>query len=304
MTKFMIGTAGWSYKDWSPMFYPKKHGDGFDKLTYYSRYFNTVEINSTYYQYPHPGVALEWLKKVERNDDFHFTVKLHQDFTHKREFVKQNIDLVRSLLDVLVRGERFGGMLIQFPYSFPFNDVTANYLVELNDRFCGYHKILETRHNSWGGNEALGFCREWGLIPASIDQPQIGQALPFRLNIVNGRAYIRLHGRNERGWRDSISNFGKEQSYEQQNERYRYLYSPGEIAELAQLIKKSLEHLKEVFVIFNNHPVGNAPANAFELIHYLEESSRLEVPPQMGNYFPVLKGFASATETELFQLSP
>lgn len=300
MTKFMVGTAGWWYKDWSPMFYPKKQGEEFDRLTYYSRYFNFVEINSTYYQYPHPGVALEWLKKVEQKDDFHFTVKLHQDFTHKREFVKQNIDSVRSLLDVLVRGERFGGLLIQFPYSFPFNEVSANYLVNLNDYFCGYRKILEVRHRSWDSPEALDFCREWGLVPAGIDQPRIGEAIPFRFNIVNGRAYLRLHGRNEKGWLDSISNFGKEQSYEQQNERYRYLYSPGEIAELAQMIKKSLEYLKEVFVTFNNHPVGNAPANAFELIHYLEENSRIDIPPQMGNYFPLLKSISRNPEPELW----
>lgn len=300
MIKFNIGTAGWSYKDWAPVFYPQKQGSDFNKLTFYSRYFNCAEINSTYYQYAHPGMALEWLKKVEKKDDFLFTVKLHQDFTHKREYVKQNIDAVRSVLNVLVRGERFGGLLIQFPYSFPFNEVTANYLINLNDEFCGYQKFLEVRHKSWDSDDAAKFCREWGLITASIDQPQIGESLPFRFNIVNRRAYIRLHGRNEEGWLKSISNFGKLQSYEAQNERYRYLYSSGEIAELAQIIKRSLHELKEVYVIFNNHPAGNAPANALELIHYIEEKVKVEMPAQMSNYFPALRVISKDLEPELW----
>jgi uncharacterized protein YecE (DUF72 family) len=300
MAKFRIGTAGWSYKDWAPSFYPQKQNIEFDKLSYYARYFNCVEINSTYYQYPHPGMALEWLKKVEKCDDFSFTVKLHQDFTHKREYVKHNIDAVRSLLNVLVRGERFGGLLIQFPYSFPFNEVTAKYIINLNDEFCGYHKFLEVRHKSWGCAEALDFCKEWDLVFASIDQPQIGEALDFKLYTVNGRAYIRLHGRNESGWKSSISNFGNKQSYEEQNERYRYLYSAGEITEFAQSIKQIISRMKEVFVILNNHPGGNAPANAFELIHYLEEKIKINIPPQMGNYFPSLKSISKELQPELW----
>ncbi|MBK6678816.1 MAG: DUF72 domain-containing protein [Ignavibacteriales bacterium] len=300
MAKIHIGTAGWSYKDWAPMFYPQKQGVDFSKLSYYSQYFNCVEINSTYYQYAHPGTALEWLKKVEKSDDFSFTVKLHQDFTHKREYVKQNIDAVRSLLNVLVRGERFGGLLIQFPYSFPFNSVTANYLMNLNDEFCGYHKFIEVRHKSWGSDEALEFCREWDLVFASIDQPQIGESLPFKLYTINGRAYIRLHGRNEEGWLNSISNFGNKQTYEAQNERYRYLYSSGEVAELAQLIKQVVDGMREVFVIFNNHPAGNAPANAFELIHYLEEKVKVNKPPQTGNYFSRLNRSVKNLQAELW----
>ncbi|KAB2909770.1 MAG: DUF72 domain-containing protein [Ignavibacteriales bacterium] len=299
-TKYFIGTAGWSYTDWSPMFYPQKQGAGFDKLSFYSKYFNCVEVNSTYYQYHHPGTALEWLKKTEGREDFHFTIKLHQDFTHKREYLKENIDSVRSLLNVLQRGERFGGLLIQFPYSFSFSPVSAGYLLNLSDEFCGYRKFLEVRHKSWSSAEAYDFCKEWGLVPATIDQPQIGETIPFRLNIVNERAYIRLHGRNDEGWLNSIRNYGKQQSYQEQNERYRYLYSSGELTEIAQIIKSATEHLKEVFVIFNNHPGGNAPANALELIHFLENRQLIDIPAQMGKYFQPLKSYSNFLEQELF----
>ena len=49
--KFFLGTAGWSYKDWVPGFYPKQQSGSFDWLQFYSHYFNCVEVNSTYYAY-------------------------------------------------------------------------------------------------------------------------------------------------------------------------------------------------------------------------------------------------------------
>ncbi len=84
--KYYIGTAGWSYKDWVPNFYPKNQSAGFDWLQFYSHYFNCVEVNSTYYTYISPKIVEGWIKKVDNSDEFKFHIKLHQDFTHKRKF--------------------------------------------------------------------------------------------------------------------------------------------------------------------------------------------------------------------------
>jgi uncharacterized protein YecE (DUF72 family) len=78
---FYIGTAGWSYKDWVPGFYPKQQSGSFDWLQFYSYYFNCVEVNSTYYTYISPKVVEGWIRKVSDTDEFIFNVKLHQDFT-------------------------------------------------------------------------------------------------------------------------------------------------------------------------------------------------------------------------------
>ena len=96
MPKFYIGTAGWSYKDWVPNFYPKKQSGGFDWLQFYSHYFNCVEVNSTYYAYLSPRVFESWIRKVEDSDDFIFNVKLNQDFTHKNIPLKALIILLFS----------------------------------------------------------------------------------------------------------------------------------------------------------------------------------------------------------------
>ena len=133
--KFNIGTAGWSYKDWVPNFYPKNQTGGFDWLQFYSHYFNCVEVNSTYYTYISPKVVEGWIKKVEDSNDFIFHIKLHQDFTHKRKFDEQNIKAVRYNLDLFRKSDRFGGLLIQFPYSFPFDGSSIQHIQKLRDIF-------------------------------------------------------------------------------------------------------------------------------------------------------------------------
>jgi uncharacterized protein YecE (DUF72 family) len=276
--KYYIGTAGWSYKDWVPSFYPKQQSGKFDWLQFYSHYFNCVEVNSTYYAYLSPRIVEGWIKKVADKDEFIFHVKLHQDFTHKRKYDEQNIKAVRYNLDILTKAERLGGLLIQFPYSFPYNNSATQYIQELKDIFPNYKCFVEVRHSSWQNKNAFEFFKQADITFCTIDQPQIGQAIPFEPIITNDRAYIRFHGRNVDAWKKSINNFGKEQSYEERSERYKYLYSPGELIEIEQKIKSIQSKVKEVNIIMNNHPQGDAVANAFELIHLLEEKDKVEMP--------------------------
>ena len=289
MPKFYIGTAGWSYKDWVPNFYPKKQSGSFDWLQFYSHYFNCVEVNSTYYAYLSPRVFESWVRKVEDSDEFIFNVKLHQDFTHKRKYDEQNIKAIRYNLEILKNEERLGGLLIQFPYSFAYNNSATQFISELKDIFQNYNLFVEVRHSSWQNKEAYKFFKENNLTFCTIDQPQIGQAIPFEPIITNDKAYIRFHGRNEEAWKKSINNFGKKQSYDEQNQRYKYLYSPGELVEIEQVIKSVQSKVKEVHVIMNNHPQGDAVANAFELIHLLEERTKVEMPKTIVKAYPRLE---------------
>ena len=287
--KFNIGTAGWSYKDWVPNFYPKNQSGGFDWLQFYSHYFNCVEVNSTYYTYISPKVVEGWIKKVEDSNDFIFHIKLHQDFTHKRKFDEQNIKAVRYNLDLFRKSERLGGLLIQFPYSFPFDGSSIQHIQKLRDIFSDISCFVEVRHSSWNNNRALEFFKENELTFCTIDQPQIGQAIEFEPIITNDKAYIRFHGRNAEAWKKSLSNFGKPKTYEEQSSRYSYLYSPGELIEIEQKIKSILHKVKEINVIMNNHPQGDAVANAFELIHSLEEKNKIEMPKTIVKAYPRLE---------------
>ena len=287
--KFNIGTAGWSYKDWVPNFYPKNQSGGFDWLQFYSHYFNCVEVNSTYYTYISPKIVDGWIKKVEGTKDFIFHIKLHQDFTHKRKFDEQNIKAVRYNLEQLKKSERLGGLLIQFPYSYSFDGSSVQHIQKLRDIFSDIVCFIEVRHSSWKNNRALEFFKENDLTFCTIDQPQIGQAIEFDPIITNDKAYIRFHGRNIEAWKKSLSNFGKPQTYEEQSSRYNYFYSPGELVEIEQKIKSIQPKVKEVNVIMNNHPQGDAVANAFELIHLLEEKTKVEMPPHILKAYPRLE---------------
>uniref|UniRef100_A0A7V2ZJ35 DUF72 domain-containing protein n=1 Tax=Ignavibacterium album TaxID=591197 RepID=A0A7V2ZJ35_9BACT len=287
--KYHIGTAGWSYKDWVPNFYPKNQSAGFDWLQFYSHYFNCVEVNSTYYTYISPKIVEGWIKKVSDNDDFIFHIKLHQDFTHKRKYDEQNIKAVRYNLDLLRKSERLGGLLVQFPYSFAFDGVSVQHIQKIKNIFSDVSCFVEVRHSSWRNNRALEFFKQNNLTLCTIDQPQIGQAIPFEPIVTNDKAYIRFHGRNVEAWKKSLSDFGKERTYEEQSSRYSYLYSPGELVEIVQKIKSIESKVKEINVIMNNHPKGDAVANAFELIHLLEEKTKVEMPETITRAYPRLQ---------------
>lgn len=280
--KLYIGTAGWSYKDWVPNFYPQQQSKDFDWLEFYSQYFNVVEVNVTYYTYLPPNVFNGWLRKVEDRDDFVFTVKLHQDFTHKRNYSDEQLKAVQHNLDMLKDSERLGGLLMQFPYSFACTDDNVDYLRRLIEQFEGYEKFVEVRHNSWQNKRAstVGFV--------SVDQPQIGRAIPFQPDTSGEKAYLRFHGRNKEAWLKSIKNYGKGQSYQQQSERYKYLYTPGELTEIDQKIKEIYDKVEKLVVIMNNHPTGYAVANAFELLHLLKEQPKVKMPDTIVKAFPRL----------------
>jgi uncharacterized protein YecE (DUF72 family) len=296
-----IGTAGWSYKDWIGSFYGQQQSRDYDWLKFYSQYFNCVEVNSTYYTYVSPSTVKGWVNKVSHRDEFVFTIKLHQDFTHKRKFNDENIKAFTKNLEILEKANRLGGILIQFPYSFAFTSATAEYIQKLSEIFQNYNKFVEVRHKSWNNSEVYKFFSELDLTFCTIDQPQIGEAISFEPVITNQRAYLRFHGRNKEAWLNSIRSFGKEkpsedpdEAYKQQSLRYDYLYTPGELIEISQKIKEVYDKVKEVFIIMNNHPQGKGVANAFELIHLLNERMKVKIPETMLNAFPRLKTISAS----------
>ncbi len=287
MPKYYIGTAGWSYQDWIGSFYPQAQTNNFDWLQYYSHYFNCVEVNSTYYSYISPKIAEGWIRKTQDKNDFLFTIKLHQDFTHIRKYDNNKIKSVESVLQILQRERRLGGILIQFPYSFSYNSTSVLYISQLAEIFNSYHIVIELRHSTWNKEEIIKNFKKLDLTYCTIDQPQIGKSISFEPIITSCSAYIRLHGRNKEAWFSSINNYSKEQPESQKNERYNYLYSHSELIEIAQIVKQQIQSINEIYIITNNHPGGNAVANAFQLINILE-GEKVEMPASIISKYPLL----------------
>src|SRR5918994_4511575 len=107
-----IGPAGWSYKDWEGVVYPKKPGKTFDPLEYLSRFFNTIEINSSFYRPPTPSTTKAWAKRVASNPNFTFTAKLHRIFTHERgKATAEDEKAFREAMTPLAESGKLGAIL-------------------------------------------------------------------------------------------------------------------------------------------------------------------------------------------------
>jgi len=267
--KLYIGTSGWSYPKgegtWSGYFYPKGK---VNELEYYSQFFNTVEINSSFYRPPSVGYVYNWVKRVPK--DFVFTVKLWQKFTHPKMYkdvtgedaviVQEDVDLFGRSIDPLIKYDKLGALLAQFPPSFK-NDVYGKQILNgIIYKFRQFRLAVELRHSSWSDDvNTARLLRENNVCWVKIDEPKFKTSVAEDVPITADMAYFRFHGRNaEMWWKGDTES------------RYNYLYSPEEIRELADKVRAAAEKTKLVFAFFNNHWRGYAPRNAVDIMKNLQ----------------------------------
>ena len=107
-----VGPAGWSYRDWEGVVYPRPKPRGFHPLGFLAQFFQCLEINSTFYAPARGEHAELWAREVEDLPDFRFTAKLHRDFTHldRAAPVSQLQAEARSFLAGLERAVAAGGV--------------------------------------------------------------------------------------------------------------------------------------------------------------------------------------------------
>ncbi len=103
-----IGPAGWSYPDWAGYVYPARRPAGFHEAAYLAAYFDTIEINTSFYQPIRPEHAAQWVSRVAHNPRFLFTAKLWQKFTHEPTASVEDERAVRAGFDELRRADKLG----------------------------------------------------------------------------------------------------------------------------------------------------------------------------------------------------
>ncbi|MGZ8842250.1 MAG: DUF72 domain-containing protein [Pyrinomonadaceae bacterium] len=275
----LIGPAGWSYADWRGRVYPENAGSKFDTLALVAKYFDTAEINSSFYHPPTPETARSWLRRIEHNPDFVFTAKLYRAFTHERgKATVEDEKLYRDGIDPLMRAGKLGAVLIQFPWSFKNERDERIYLNELVERFKDYPLVVELRHESWNNPRLLQTLEDLGVGLCDIDQPQFANSIKPSAEVTSPIGYIRLHGRNYQNWFREEANVV---------ERYDYLYSHDELDPWLERIKQVADKAKQTFVITNNHARGQSLVNAFEILAQLEEE-RVPGPAKLIESYPRL----------------
>ncbi len=279
-----IGPAGWSYKDWEGVVYPQKPGKNFDPLEYLSRFFNTIEVNSSFYRPPTTSTTESWARRVEKSKDFTFTAKLHRVFTHERgKATKEDEKAFRVGMEPLVKAEKLGALLLQFPWSFKNTDEDRLYLTQLLERFREYPLVLEVRHTSWNNEHIYEWLEERGVGICNIDQPVFSRSIRPAALTTSPVGYIRMHGRNYQNWfRDKAP----------RDERYNYLYSLDELDPWIQRIKQVAKQTRETYVITNNHFRGQAVVNALEIKAALTEE-RVPAPEPLFQHYKRLEESAT-----------
>jgi uncharacterized protein YecE (DUF72 family) len=274
-----VGTSGWSYPpstgpgSWTGIFYPLSKTD---ELKFYSRYFNAVEINSTFYHPCSPKTAESWVRRTPA--DFEFTVKAWQQFTHtKGEWTEGEVEQFRQGIQPLIEANKLGCILFQFPASFKYSPEMTDRLKALLELFHDEPKAIELRHRSWEDvAPALGSLN---AVPAFIDEPKFKDSIRQDFEDAPGPLlYLRLHGRKfEKWWR-----------HEHRNERYDYLYKPEELQPYVVRLKSVLEDkaIRRAYVFFNNHPGAKAVANAVMMRAQLDIPVKTELPEKLVQAYP------------------
>ncbi len=262
-----VGTAGWSYKDWEGIVYPAQLKKSQHPVEYMARYFDVLEINTSFYGHIRPEVGMLWCRKARAvNPRFVFTAKLNRAFTHSPIAVVESTSaetiqigpdderLAKAGLDSLAEQNMLGAVLLQFPISFKNTDRNRDYLDGLLEKFRQYPLVVEVRHSGWSNEGTLRYFAQKGVAFCNIDQPLLGKAIVPSGHVTSHLGYVRLHGRNYEQWFDSDS----------RNDRYNYLYTPPELEKWKARIDTIAAKAQKTFVITNNHFEGKAAVNALQ----------------------------------------
>jgi uncharacterized protein YecE (DUF72 family) len=273
----LIGCSGWSYDDWVGRFYPgdlaKKKGEW---LSFYSKYFPTVEINSTFYRVPNEFMVRSWIERGKQRMGFQFSVKLPQLVTHE-SILKDNAEAAANqaasfeqiCVKPLADEGLLGGVLIQLTPYFKLDGKQS--LGKLRSLFGildtdSHDYAVEFRHRSWlneRGNElaadVLETLQEFNVANVIVDGP----GFPVTRSLTSKHAYIRFHGRNYDIW------FKDEAEDDYRINRYDYLYPLEQLDPWKPRLQEIIANCEVARIYFNNHGRAKAVKNAFQMMDLL-----------------------------------
>jgi uncharacterized protein YecE (DUF72 family) len=242
MVKLSVGTAGFYYKDWIGPFYPKKLGKT-SYLTHFSKFFNLVEINSTFYNLPSKEIIINWKNNVSNH--FRFIVKVWKEITHKLDNSDLDLLIANFFSRLKYLEPKILGFLMQFPPWFKYSE--SHFLklkLLLNEIPSEYKYIIELRDDSWFNPEIVSkFIDGNNIILGTTYMPGI---IPF-YNKYQNYYYIRLIGDRK------LTVFNKIQR--KQAESLDDLFT-----HIQDLMNNP--NIYEIFIIVNNHFQGYAPESS------------------------------------------
>jgi uncharacterized protein YecE (DUF72 family) len=260
--RLRIGTSGYSYSEWADAgFYPEGTPPG-RMLPVYSRFFDIVELNYTWYQMPKTQ-ALERLVS-QAPLDFKFTAKLTRSLTHEVEPAQWHTEVARYRegISILIQSGQLMAILAQFPPKFDRTLNNRKFLAKLLDELEGVPLAVEFRHRSWAHDRVFAELERRKITLVTVDTPSLPGLFPSLDIITNPELfYIRFHGRNEQGWRSG-----------NMQKQFDYYYTDEQLFEIANgHVAKMAAQAGYGVMFFNNHIRGQAADNARTFILMLAE---------------------------------
>lgn len=243
--KIYIGTSGWHYKHWVGTFYPEKTKDA-DQLAYYFCYFNTVELNNSFYHLPPPQTFTNWRKATPAK--FLFAVKGSRFITHNKKLNVEKENIILFLNSAKHLKEKLGPILFQLPPGWNVNsERLKNFLKKLPKK---YRYCFEFRNNSWYDEEIYSLLRKYNC--AFCIYELAGHLSPKE--VTADFVYVRLHGPT--------------------SAKYAGSYSEQVLKKWATLCLQWQNEGKDVYVYFDNDQLGYAAFNAKDLFKFTNEKRK------------------------------
>jgi uncharacterized protein YecE (DUF72 family) len=182
----LVGTSGWSYKEWKGGFYPPKLPAD-DMLRYYASRFSTVEVNNSFYRIPSERVLAGWAEQVPPG--FRFVMKASRRITHNTRLKDEDGSLAYFLQAVNPLGPRLGPTLFQLPPTFKKDVVRLQDFLSRLPRH--WPAAVEFRHPSWFDEEIYQLLRSRDVALVAVDEGEDdGEGAPLIPTATWG--YLRL----------------------------------------------------------------------------------------------------------------
>lgn len=235
MPRWLIGCSGFYYRGWKEKFYPPKLPQR-QWFEYYCRFFNTVELNVTFYRLPNLETFKSWYNRSPEN--FRFTAKAPRLISHYKRF-RDATDSAKLFYDRVYEGlnDKLGCILFQLHPAIAYSEVNLERIIQTLDP--SFTNVLEFRHASWWHPDVFRALRQHHISFCGISYPN----LPDEAHMTAPVVYYRFHGTPQ---------------------LYRSSYSREKLQQVMNALR-SFRGVRDIYVYFNNDIDAAAVRNARQL---------------------------------------
>lgn len=192
LPEIYVGCAKWNKADLKG-FYPKGTKD---ELEYYSRQFNSIELNATFYRIFPADIFSGWYDKTPKN--FKFFPKLNQEISHWKRLNEVSAIVEDYLNNASNLQEKLGTIFLQMHNNFAPKDF--NRVVEFVERWPKEFPLaIEFRHTDWYNNETVS-NQLYDLLEtnnvSNVLVDTAGRRDLLHMRLTNPTAFVRYVGAN------------------------------------------------------------------------------------------------------------